>query len=123
MTAKKTSPKTPSELVPHSKAICMNFCSYYKPDKAEDLACRGFTVLEELMRKGRQISLEKRAGAVSPPVSATLSTHLCPACPFREDGCDFASGQKGARPCGGFLLLGHLIGSGVVDVDDLANIV
>jgi hypothetical protein len=123
MAGEKTSSKKASGCVPQPKAICMNFCSYYKPDKTEDLACRGFTVIEELMKKGYPISLEKRAGAVSPTVSEILSARLCPACPFRIDGCDFASGQRPAQPCGGFLLLGHLIGSGIVHIDDLVDIV
>jgi hypothetical protein len=123
MLGKKTTPKQPPRFPAQSKAVCINFCSYYRPDKAEDLACRGFTVIEGLMKKGRQISFEKRAEALSHSVSEVLSANLCSTCPFREDGCDFASGKKHAPPCGGFLLLGHLIGSGTVHIDDLANIV
>jgi hypothetical protein len=123
MAGKRNSPKTPHAIVTQPETICMNFCSYYKPDKAEDLACQGFTTVKRLMREGRPVSLEKRGGAVSHAVSQMLSANLCPPCPFREDGCDFASGQKGAPPCGGLVLLGHLFESGVLHVDDLDNIV
>jgi hypothetical protein len=109
----------PGNLMTTPKAVCKNFCSYYKPEKAEDLACRGFTIIQRLMREGRRISLERRDTVIGPAVSELLSENVCPSCPFREDGCDFADGREGAQPCGGFLLLGHLIGTGVLDVDDL----
>jgi hypothetical protein len=123
MTGKRNLPKTPRDIMSQPKAVCRNFCSYYKPDKAEDLACQGFTIVKRLMREGRPISLEKRGGTISHAVSEMLSANLCPPCPFHEDGCDFASGQKEALPCGGFVLLGHLLESGVLHVDDHGNIV
>jgi hypothetical protein len=123
MTGKRNSPKPPHDITTQPKTICMNFCSYYKPDKPEDLACQGFTIVKRLMREGRPISLEKSGGAISRAVSEMLSANLCPPCPFHKDGCDFASGQKEALPCGGFVLLGHLVESRVLQVDDLRNIV
>ncbi len=119
MAGKKTSSQQPDGVMTASKAVCINFCSYYRPDKAEDLACRGFTIIERLMREGRRFSLEKGDTAFGPAVSEVLSNRVCAACPFSEDGCDFAARIKGSRPCGGFLLLGRLLPSGVVKVDDL----
>jgi hypothetical protein len=123
MTGKGNSSKTPRNIMARPETICVNFCSYYKPDKAQDLACQGFTIVKRLMQKGWAISLEKRGWPVTHAVSEMLSANLCPLCPFRRDGCDFASGRKEAPPCGGFVLLGNLVESGVLQVDDLRNIV
>jgi hypothetical protein len=119
MAAKKNSSQQPDSIMTTPKAVCINFCSYYKPEKAEDLACQSFTVIKRLMEEGRRISLKKEAAAVHPGVSELLSRKICAACSFREDGCDFAAGQKGVPPCGGFLLLSRLIGSRLLHVDDI----
>jgi hypothetical protein len=123
MTGKRNSSKTPRDIMTQPKAICINYCSYYKPDKAEGLACQGFTIVKRLIRDGWPMSLEKRGLPITRAVSEMLSAHLCPPCPFQKDGCDFASGRKEALPCGSFVFLGHLLESGVLQVDDLRNIV
>ncbi len=105
----------------HAGQLCRKFCAYYKPGKAEDLACLGFTVIEGLIKKGLMISLEKGDSGVGRASSRALSENMCPSCPFYEDGCDFASGQASAQPCGGFLLLARLTESGTFDIDDLQN--
>jgi hypothetical protein len=45
------------------KTLCLKHCSYYKPGKNEELACRGFHVVERLMQSGRTILMETRISA------------------------------------------------------------
>ncbi len=40
------------------KNLCANFCSYYKPAKKEELACRGFIVVKRLIEMGKHIPFE-----------------------------------------------------------------
>jgi hypothetical protein len=120
MTGKKNlGQKRHESAVTTPKIACTHFCSYYKPEKADDLACRGFMIIERLMRGGRRFSLPEDGAEPDRGVSEMLSARVCAECPFREDGCDFAAAQEGARPCGGFILLGLLVGSGELDVDDI----
>jgi hypothetical protein len=43
---------------------------------------------------------------------------LCLACDFHEQDCDFMQ-DRAARPCGGFVLLEQLLGSGVITIEDI----
>ena len=116
--------------------VCEEFCPYYKPAKDESLACLGYLVIEKLIGKGINISCEKRERPLDSAVSGRLSRDLCVKCPFYDNDCDFAmvyrsnregkpassilpkdgEGQlleeKGSTmvPCGGFTLLGYLLG-------------
>ncbi len=103
------------------RQLCENFCAYYKSGKNEELACLGFVVVEGLIRKGVRIPLKKGGRAADRDSFSTLLKNMCPACPFYEDGCDFAAGKAASQPCGGFLLLARLAGSGSFDIDDLQN--
>ena len=102
--------------------LCRRFCSYYKPSKEEDLACRGFVVVKRLTEMGKQIPFEepgRRPGALT---EGTLMTVLCPTCPFYEGDCDFILKEGDSLPCGGFIFLGLLLDNGIISIDDVRNI-
>jgi hypothetical protein len=99
------------------QAVCLRFCSYYKPGRNEELACRGYLVLERLAVQGIPISRTKgeprdRAG------EDILVRTLCMACPFHEQDCDFMENSS-LPPCGGFLLLTQLLASKDISIEDV----
>ena len=102
--------------------ICRNFCSYYKPLKKEELACRGFAVVRELMERGKQIPFEKSERRPGRLTGEVLREVLCPTCPFYNNDCDFILQEGEALPCGGFIFLGLLIEDGLICIDEVRNI-
>ncbi|HUJ19703.1 MAG TPA: hypothetical protein VL197_17075 [Nitrospirota bacterium] len=100
------------------KTLCLNFCAYYKPGRNEELACRGYRVIERLTKQGRRIPLERKEQERDAMTDDAVIRRLCVACDFRKDGCDFAMDRK-AQPCGGFLLLGQLLRAGIITPDDM----
>ena len=104
------------------KNICGNFCSYYKPLKDEELACRGFVVVKALMEMGKQVSLEESNKRPGPLTEEGLRKVLCLKCPFYEGDCDFILQEGDALPCGGFIFLGLLIEKGMICIDDVRDI-
>ena len=101
-----------------NKTLCLNFCAYYKPDKDEALACRGYEVVERLIQEGRPILFQKSGAPRDQATTELIVQNLCSACGFQEDGCDFMLDRK-APPCGGFLFLAQLLGEGTITIDDI----
>jgi hypothetical protein len=99
-------------------ALCINFCAYYKPEKNEELACRGYLVVERLVRDGRRIPFERSGSRGAHAGTELLVNKVCAACDFRDDGCDFMNDRK-AVPCGGLELLSQLLAQGVILPEDL----
>lgn len=104
------------------KDLCGNFCSYYKPSKDEELACRGFVVVKSLIEMGKQIPFEKADRRPSALTAEELRKILCPTCPFYGSDCDYILQEGEALPCGGFIFLGLLLDSGTIYIDDVRNI-
>jgi len=102
--------------------LCGNFCSYYKPSKEEELACRGFIVVEQMIKAGKKVSFEGAGKRPSRLKAAELGESLCPTCPFYERDCDYILQEGEARPCGGFIFLGLLLDDGIICIDDVRNI-
>ena len=103
---------------PLIKTLCLKYCAYFKPDKNEKLACRGYHVVERLMQKGRPVTLEKTGLSADTKVTGQLVQALCSACSFREHDCDFFHDLV-SNPCGGFTLLSQLLGSGRITIDEI----
>ncbi len=103
---------------PLVKTLCLKYCSYFKPDKHEKLACRGYYVVERLMRSGRTVTLEKTGVSAGTKVIDQLVQALCGACPFHERDCDFYQDLV-SKPCGGFTLLSQLLGAGRITIDEI----
>jgi hypothetical protein len=105
--------KTPLEQI-----LCLKFCTYYKPGKNEELACRGYMVVERLLREGKSIDLDRTSGESSRIPTDRIVNALCLACDFQKQDCDFML-DRAARPCGGFVLLAQLLGTGVITIEDI----
>jgi hypothetical protein len=106
------------------KNLCEKLCRYFKPAKEEYTACGGYLVVEELLRRGRKkLSFEKIVDETDDIIERALITNMCRTCPFYEDGCDFVQQKEKSSPCGGFMLLGSLLQTKTVSIDDIRDIV
>ncbi len=78
--------------------ICRAHCRYYKPNSSEEERCRGYSLASVLFS---EISACPSLSADTPFDSefkkSFLREHVCAACPFLVDGCDFTS-QGGWEP-------------------------
>jgi len=102
--------------------LCLQFCPYFKPSKNEELACKGFLVVEGLIKEGKEIPFIKSDKILEVDTEKILMETLCVSCPFNESDCDYAQQEEGASPCGGFLLLGKLLETQIVTVDNIKDI-
>ena len=104
-------------------ALCINFCTYYKPGKNEELACQGLIAVQRIMARGKTLSLARREHAAAPDARTIdgLKVRVCAACEFRGADCDFILTGGRADPCGGMALLMQLLGSGELSLDDIGH--
>jgi hypothetical protein len=112
--------------------VCAGYCSFYKPGKDEELACKGFLVLGDLALRKDEIALNVQEKMIQDETRDRLYGILCVRCPFFEDGCDFAAGRRGetretaqedATPCGGFLFLGACLEQGSIDIQAINQVI
>lgn len=112
--------------------LCARYCSYYKPGKTEELACKGYSVIERLFAAQKKIPVRIDKVVLKTTAEDDLFRILCRTCPFYEQDCDFAAWRRGNRgndageavnPCGGFLCLGDCIDTGIVDIRDLYRVI
>lgn len=101
--------------------LCGNFCSYYKPEKQEEVTCLGYHAVAWLLNRGTHMDFVRGDDLPSSASGDILSGHLCPKCPFYEHDCDYAEKKEGALPCGGFFFLKQLLGHGTISIDDIRN--
>jgi hypothetical protein len=78
-------------------------------------------VIEKLVQEGREVPFDTFKEQMDPVTREMLAGSLCVLCPFYEDGCDFVQ-QRESPPCGGFLLLCHLLESGVISIDNIKDV-
>jgi radical SAM protein with 4Fe4S-binding SPASM domain len=88
--------------------ICKGHCAYYKPGPQKEEVCKGFAVLEELIKRRPQIATHfppKGRGVLKGRYATLLDRTLCRTCDFFVDGCDFTDPAytRPALPCGGYL--------------------
>jgi hypothetical protein len=102
--------------------LCSRFCPYYKPGKKEDLACKGFLVVEGLIKKCLYIPFTVGGNKSDPAIQESLLRNLCAACPYFEDGCDFVQRKERSSPCGGFILLSYLLGANIITIDNIRDV-
>ena len=103
---------------PLAQALCFTFCSYYKPGRKEDLACKGYTIVERLIQNNRTIIWEKFANEFDPGTADMLVPKICMTCDFHENDCDYMQ-NRSALPCGGFILLAQLLMSKEITIEDV----
>ncbi|MBM4136417.1 MAG: hypothetical protein FJ241_06245 [Nitrospira sp.] len=80
------------------KRLCQNFCPYYKPSKNEELACRGFLVVERLIKNGKELHFESSHKRLNELTEGKLLQHMCPACTFYKHDCDFVKNKQQSNP-------------------------
>ncbi len=100
-------------------AVCLPFCAHYKPRKNEGLACRGYRVVERLLKSGRSLPFEAAAGYRERREDESMVKAMCHACDFQKDGCGFIL-DRNAQPCGGFVLLARLLAAGALTIEDIS---
>jgi hypothetical protein len=101
------------------KRVCKIFCPYYKPSKNNELACKGFSVVEKLLQEGKKITFLKSERVLDEATEEILVQNMCITCPFYDEDCDFIRHRKDFPPCGGFILLGQLLESDSITMDDI----
>ena len=106
------------ERSPLEQTLCLKFCAYYKPDKDEELACRGFVIVEQLLKRDPALIVDRYGQDPDRGHEEALVQGLCMACAFHEQDCDFMQDRQ-ARPCGGYILLSQLLGSGRITIKDI----
>jgi hypothetical protein len=98
--------------------VCSDYCTYYKPDKNEALACRGYVVVEQLLHDGKNLVLDGHQREFEPEAAEQIVNAMCSTCDFFEQDCDFMQ-NRAARPCGGLVLLAQLLKAGMITVEDI----
>ena len=101
-----------------AQTVCLRLCSYYKPGKNEELACRGYLVLERLALRGVPIARKTAEQYRDRTEEELLVNTLCMACPFHEQDCDFME-NSALPPCGGFLVLEQLLAKKDISIEDV----
>jgi hypothetical protein len=105
--------------LPLNKMLCLHFCAYYKPGRNEQLACRGYEVVDRLMQAGKIPPLDNAGSDFDRIRAESMVKVMCSACGFQKDGCDFML-DRSAPPCGGFVLLAQLIETGAIVIEDVS---
>src|SRR3990172_7051115 len=101
--------------------VCAPHCRFYRAGEKENLSCGGYEFFRERWqeRVATKVAptevVREMARALAargrPPErfehDERIEAVLCACCEFREEDCDFMSGQNipGAAPCGGYVLL------------------
>lgn len=100
--------------------VCERFCSWYRPGKNEAFECQGAVVLRRLREGGRRFDPGRhRLPGPRPGAMSALDETVCRVCGFAPADCDHAGGAGGALPCGGFILLSHLLEEGEITLDEI----
>jgi radical SAM protein with 4Fe4S-binding SPASM domain len=94
--------------------VCVQYCSFYKPDSKEALACQGLVIIERLFDDHPDFTDDLASQKDTPSQDAyphLLRQGLCQHCAFVVDGCDFAAtgSSETSSPCGGYIAITHLL--------------
>lgn len=113
--------KDDQELV---RIVCERNCRFYKPGEKEEMTCRGYDFLADVMEgQGPRSRAAIVVKGMSPPKrfehDPRIEALLCGGCDFRKEDCDFMSGEEiaDAVPCGGYVLIARLLANGVAEAE------
>jgi hypothetical protein len=112
--------------------VCAPHCRFYRRGEKEELSCGGYEFFRERLRarvaaEAARTEMKALAERGRPPErfehDERIELRLCAACSFREEDCDFMSGEEvaGSVPCGGYVLLALLIASGCDEAEAWLN--
>jgi hypothetical protein len=82
----------------------------------------GFLVVERLIKKGMKIPFHSFDQKSDPAVQKMLIENMCVSCPFYESDCDFVRRKGDSPPCGGLILLAHLLGTDIITIDNIKDV-
>jgi len=102
------------------QTICLKFCAYYKPGKNEELECRGYTVVEQLLRSGMTGVFDTFENEADRSTTELIVQKVCMNCDFHERDCDFMQ-DRTTPPCGGLVLLTQLLKKNRISVEDIVK--
>ena len=94
--------------------ICGQYCSFYKPGQKEEMACRGFDLVQAFLEKYPEDLPHlpsPRDYEFTDRFHHLLHHFMCRTCDFFIEGCDFTDpGYTGkALPCGGYIAVDLLL--------------
>jgi hypothetical protein len=101
------------------QTLCLKYCAYYKPGRNEELACRGFLVVEQLMRSVEAGVYDNLNVEIDRSTADTIIQKICMDCDFYEKDCDFMQ-DRAAPPCGGMVILTQLLKANRVSFEEIA---
>lgn len=83
----------------------------------------GFIAVERLTESGKDISFEETDKILAVETEEVLKKFLCVNCPFYKSDCDFVQQKEKSSPCGGFILLGHLLEKNIITIDNITCVI
>jgi hypothetical protein len=102
------------------QTLCLKFCAYYKPGKNEELECRGYGVVNQLLQSGKAGILDIFGKEPDLSTAETIIQKVCVNCDFYANDCDFMQ-DRSAPPCGGMVLLTQLLKRNRISLEDLVK--
>jgi hypothetical protein len=103
------------------KKLCLKYCTYFKPNKNNELECMGYYVIKKLLKKGQKIIFTNTKKTISRKTVEMFKKRMCIYCPFYKNDCDFLQQKYASHPCGGFILLGKLLELNLISFDDIVK--
>jgi len=109
-----------------TEEVCQRYCRFFKPGVKEELSCAGYNFFRDrvggarLRQWVRAIKPDRPWAGAEPAVAAMA---LCGDCEFRAEACDFQAQPRkpDAVPCGGYILLCHLLAAKVPGLDEVLD--
>ncbi len=103
--------------------ICRPYCLFFREGEKEDMACLGAQVAKRLAENARFDP--KTVGGFDAQASPwrdrhldeALFSHVCRKCDFLAADCEYREENppEDAVPCGGLILLAHLLAHNIID--------
>ncbi|MCF8025003.1 MAG: hypothetical protein K9K82_05900 [Desulfobacteraceae bacterium] len=109
--------------------ICRPLCMFFAEDEKEEMACLGARAAARLYENGgigpEEIRNIIKDREVWEKHRADLGHVLCRACEFCAEDCDFQSPEPSGdlEPCGGYILLAHLIEQNAISIKDVEKVI
>ena len=108
--------------------ICQPWCMFFVAGEKEEMACLGARVAERLLAAGRidaaHVNAAEKNRSVWEARRQDLGEILCGKCEFRAEDCDFQSPHPAddLEPCGGYIVLAHLLENRIIDPADIEDV-
>ncbi|MFH1117418.1 MAG: radical SAM protein [Pseudomonadota bacterium] len=114
-----------SELSDQEDWVCRPHCNYYKQNSSEEERCRGYELTSVFSSMTSSRPVLSSDTPFDPDFKRSfLRDHVCSACPFLVNDCDFTSlhPPENCRPCGGLVLISGLLREGTLSEEAVREI-